>query len=635
MSSTVEIQNAKEGLDLSGSRVLVVDDEPVIHSAIEALLDTAIDSAMTVAEALAFDRFDEIELVLVDKNLPDGSGLDVVRTLKKRRPELEFLIITGYPSLQSAIEAVETGAFDYLPKPFEAEEFLLKVRNGVEKTRLTREQELLHLELVESEDRHRAVFEASSDAIVVVDKKAGVVLAANRATEKLYGYSASELIGMSEVLLLADEASEGQGRTTHLDKSGMEFPVELTISETMFAGREALVKVIRNVSEYVKAEEERRIVQKRLAKSQKMDVLGQLSAGIAHDFNNLLMIFMGVSSELEFYFEDPSESTMQEAKDVAQELDVAIKSASTLTRQLLGFSRRQMVQIENLDIGATIRSMMQLLRRTVEGRVELVTVIEEDVPVVAMDRGQLEQLLSNLVLNARDAMPQGGNVTVRAHGERDDSGEPVLVLSVSDTGVGIEREVLQQIFEPFFTTKGPERGTGLGLATVQSIVNSYQGAISVESKLAEGTRFVVRLPATSDSPGVNEPDLDSSTNTIPNTTIEILLVEDDGRVRRSLQRTLLRAGYRVSTAESGEEALSLAKNKSFGLLLADIGLPQMQGDELGRSFQESNQGAKVLLMSGYAIDSKTMLSDKAGPLAFIAKPFDEAELLRRVRGILG
>ncbi|MBL4637054.1 MAG: response regulator [Kofleriaceae bacterium] len=617
---------------MSDARVLVVDDESVIHIAIEAILEASLHSVMSVREALEFEGLDEIDIVLVDKNLPDGSGLDVIRELKKRAPDLEFLIITGYPSLKSAIEAVETGAFDYLPKPFETDELLLKVRNGIEKTRLTRQQRALHLKLKESEDRHRAIFDASADAIVVVNESSGQIVAANRAAELLYGYEDSELVGLSAASLVVHDTPDLNGRTIHRHRNGAEFSVEVSRSETRMSGEEARIEIVRDVSDRVLEEEERRLASKRQRKSEKMDVLGQLSAGIAHDFNNLLMVFMGVSSEFELYFEDPAVVTLTDVKEAADELDTAIRSAMQLTRQLLGFSRRQLVCVENIDVGKVVESIVQLLRRTIEEKVSLSVSVAGDLPLVCMDRGQLEQLMTNLILNARDAMPSGGNVKVSVAKCVDALGEPTVVICVQDTGSGIPPEVLEDIFEPFFTTKGPERGTGLGLATVLSIVNNYDGEIVVDSVVGKGTLFSIAFPA---SVGNKELAESAEGDVVPveNSGQGVLLVEDDNRVRTAIERVLLRAGYSVTSASTSEEALILAKGDSFDLLLTDIGLPLMQGDELAQLFKQQST-ARILLMSGYAVDAKSIHTERTGDVAFIAKPFDTERLLSRVRAVL-
>ncbi len=631
-SSTATQLPLGEGIKVSGARILVVDDESGIPIAIEAMVEASLQSVGSAREALQFDGFDELDIVLVDKNLPDGCGLEVIRELKKRAPELEFLIVTGDPSLKSPIEVVETGAFDYLPKPFEVGELLLKIRNGVEKTRLNRAHHDLHRKLKESEDRHRAIFDASADAIVVVTESSGRIVAANRAAEQIYGYDASELVGISASSLVVHDTPDLNGRTIHRHLSGTEFFVEVSRSETRMSGQEARVEVVRNVSGRVLEEEERRLASKRLRKSEKMEVLGQLSAGIAHDFNNLLMVFMGVSSEFELFFENPTVDTRTDAKEAAAELDTAIRSAMQLTRQLLGFSRRQLVCVENIDVGKTVESIVQLLRRTIEERVDLSVSVADDLPVVRMDRGQLEQLMTNLVINARDAMSSPGSVEVSVVKCADVLGESTVVISVRDTGSGIPPAVLEDIFEPFFTTKGPERGTGLGLATVLSIVKSYDGEIVVESAVGKGTLFRIAFPASVESKELAK-SLERGAALAGESGQVVLLVEDDSRVRAAIERVLSRAGYNVTSVSTSEEALVLAERDSFDLLLADIGLPLMQGDELAALFKEQST-ARILLMSGYAVDAKTIHTERTDEVAFIAKPFDTKGLLSRVRAVL-
>jgi PAS domain S-box-containing protein len=625
---------------MKDARILVVEDEQVIHEAIEAILDCTIVKGMTIAEGLQVKNLDDLDLVLVDKNLPDGSGLELVRALKKQEPDLEFLIMTGFPSIKSAIEAIEVGAFDYLPKPFDSDDLALKVGNAVNKTRLARRERALTLELIESEKRYRAIFTASSDAIIMTDAESKRICAANRAAQRLYGYDEPAIMALRGTDLVSERGEQVEypvsGKTTVLrtDKrrDGTTVEVEASLGSASYAGKEVLVEVIRDVSERIRVEKEREQFEQRLRKSEKMETLGQLAAGIAHDYNNLLVVFMGAVSELRDWINEEEGTTREGAEFSLGELDLATQSAADLTKQLLGFSRRQAVYPELLDVASIMESVVRLLRRTLEKKVKIELDIAPDLPNVWMDRGQFEQVVTNLAINARDAMAKQG--TLHLSVGRDDSSEDRchLVLTVRDTGEGMEPELLEKIFEPFFTTKGPEEGTGLGLANVQNIVRSYGGTIQVSSVLGEGTTFEMRFPAgkRSKKDAVHSDNGETATR---GRGERILLVEDHPGVRASIERLLVKAGYSITSAASGEDGIaSISSPDAFDLLLVDLVLPEMQGDKVAETVRKEF-GLRALCMSAFDV-ANAVHASKVENLPFIAKPFSGDRLLARLREVL-
>ncbi len=359
----------------------------------------------------------------------------------------------------------------------------------------------------------------------------------------------------------------------------------------------------------------------RAAHHDRLTLLGQLAGGVAHDFNNLLVVILNYAGFLEADLPDPA------MKDDAQQIVHAANRASDLTRQLLAFSRRDAAKPTVVEIGPLIARFERLLGRNLGAHVELETAIADDLPPVLIDPGQLEQVMMNLMVNARDAMPEGGRVTLTvaqvASGPGSDRvGQPHVVFEVADTGAGIPAEVLPRVFEPYFTTKDHGKGTGLGLAMVHGIVQQAGGEITVESPPGRGAIFRVYLPATT-APMHEELNARPAART---TAATVLVVDDDDRVRLLTERILLRAGYHVLSATSGPLALALAREHAgaIDLLLSDMVMPGMSGSELAQAMVVARPQLKVLFMSGYD-------RGQTGPgQRLITKPFNRDGLLAAV-----
>jgi signal transduction histidine kinase len=353
---------------------------------------------------------------------------------------------------------------------------------------------------------------------------------------------------------------------------------------------------------------EERAQQAKAAHQDRLALVGQLAGGIAHDFNNLLFVILNYAGMLEETAEDA------EVKCDLQTITQAARSAADLVRQLLTFSRREVVQPKVVDVGKLVTGMQSLLRRTVGPSIELAIQTAAEVPHVLIDPSQVEQIVLNLVVNARDAMPEGGKlaITVGAAGR-------FASLEVTDTGTGMSPEIARRVFEPYFTTKARSKGTGLGLATVHGIVQHAGGEIGVDSELGCGTCFKVFLPQTDLSP-----DDAHATNDRHVVRGRVLLVDDDDGVRRLTERMLRRAGYDVITASSGPEALAIARRDKLDLLLTDMVMPGMSGRDLARELMCEHPETRVVFMSGY---------HQGTPIhgwQFIAKPFDRHALLAKI-----
>jgi PAS domain S-box-containing protein len=601
--------------------VLVIDDEPVIHELVADIMDDYdIVSAQTGAEAkriVASGR--TCDVALVDKNLPDVSGLELVRWLRDASPDMEVVIITAYPSMDSALEAMSLGATDYLIKPMrDINELRLRVGNACERVRQRRAERRLVAALEESEQSYRELYESSPDAVLVIDAESRIVHDANRAAERLYRRPRAQLVGASATTLTAPKKpsvlADGLVRRHEQRADGSLVSVEVTASTLRRSGQTYVVEVIRDVSERERADAARAELEKRLARSTRLEELGRLAAGIAHDVNNLLTV---VRTNAEFAADaiGPGHLALE---DLAQ-IEAAVGSAADLTRRLLAFSGRQLVRPRVLDVNDVVRGVTKLLSRTLEARARLEIELSPTSALVKIDASQLEQVIANLVVNARDAMPDGGTITIRTLVRAE---EPRVVLQISDTGLGMPASMLDDIFEPFFTTKG-SGGTGLGLATVREIVTRSGGTIDVRSEVGRGTTFEICLPwsdgALDDASGR------ARTPVKVGRGESVLVVEDDHAVCEATRRLLGGAGYAVRGVPSAEDALATLATGGTQLVITDIDLPGMSGVELARQLSE----VPVVLTSGRASDA-TRLENRR----FLPKPYSADDLLRCVRDAL-
>jgi PAS domain S-box-containing protein len=497
--------------------------------------------------------------------------------------------------------------------------------------------------------RMAAVVEHAADAIVSTTIEDGSITSWNPAAQELLGYSAEEAVGRDlRELVLPPEVTEERIREANVrisageslkreeswlrHRDGHTVPVSVLLSPIRAANGKVLgiSHFYRDLSNQIRAREENEQLKERLNQSQRLETVGQLAGGIAHDFNNLLAVILNCA---DFVEEDVPEDSP--AHEDVLEIRRAAERAAALTRQLLVFSRRDVVQPAVLDVNGAVAEAEKLLRRTIGEHVALSTGLGEQIWPVMADQGQLEQVLVNLAVNARDAMPDGGrliieteNVVLDQEAARTYSElEPgrYVQLSVTDTGTGMPPEVAARAFDPFFTTKPTGQGTGLGLATIYGIVKSAGGHVFLYSEQGHGTAVKIYLPAvegeaSTSVAGAAEPAPAGAGETI-------LLVEDEQGVRESTKRILTRHGYNVVTATNGVEALAICdESVAIDLVLTDVVMPEMSGKQLALEIAERHKGTKVLYMSGYT-DQQIAFSE-AGSL--IEKPFKSDALLRRI-----
>jgi PAS domain S-box-containing protein len=629
--------------------ILIVDDEPVILDVFRRFLeaeDRKLLLARSAREAIARCEAEpgELDVALVDKNLGDGSGLDVARALRRLKPDVEVILVTGYASLDTAIQAMQIGAFDYVTKPISDYEALnLKVENAAEKVRMKRRQRELLAQLVESEAKHRGLFETACDAMLVVEAESGRIEDANPAAERLYHCTREALRGLTWEMITDPEAGDPlpppgarSVPTRHRRAAGDAFPVEVSVGELLLRDRKLRVLSIRDVSERERAETGRRELEQNLRQAQKMEAVGRLAGGVAHDFSNLLAVILGWSDMLVRDL-PAGDARLRESADGIIE---AARRAVGVTRQLLTLSRKKLLRPEVLAVNKVLGDLQRILCPAVGERIGLTTTLQDGLWPVVADADQLAQVVLNLAVNARDAMPDGGPLSISTANVTLEAWAPDLGLAagryvtivVKDGGTGMTEEVRARLFEPFFTTR--EHGTGLGLATVYGIVHQAGGAIRVESRPGAGTTFTVFLPAADERVGrAAVPVAAAAPRGLGET---VVLAEDDDELRAVLARVLAGSGYHVIAGRNGAEALEAAHASGgrVDIVLTDVVMPGMNGTDLAEKLTCDRPGVKVLFMTGHTEDG-TILDRFGSEAEIIQKPFTSEALLGQLRRLLG
>jgi len=505
-----------------------------------------------------------------------------------------------------------------------------------------RTEEQLH----ESERKYRLLFETNPEPMFVYDFETLRILAVNGAAITRYGYSEAEFLALTIRDIrpveeqgrleqeLARRPDEGAIRTgvRHRAKDGRLFEVDLVARPLEFAGRRARLVLARDVTA-------QRHLEDQLRQSQKMEAVGQLAGGIAHDFNNLLTAILG-STQLLLQVTPPGDVRREDVDEIRN----AGLRAAELTRQLLAFSRRQVLAPKVLELNAVVANMDKMLRRLIGEDVELATALHAEAGAVNADPGQLEQVLLNLVVNARDAMPGGGRVLIETTRAllRDELVErrhrlppgDYACLAVTDSGAGMDESTQAHLFEPFFTTKEVGKGTGLGLATVYGIVKQSGGYIWVYSEPGRGTTVRVYLPRV---PGAAEPPLPApELPALRGGHETVLLVEDAAPVRTLARRSLEACGYTVLDAADGPSAIELSARHAgaIAVLVTDVVMPGMSGRELAERLAPTRPEMKVLYTSGYTDDAMVRQGVLNAGVAFLQKPFVPDSLARKVRDVL-
>jgi hypothetical protein len=635
--------------------ILVVDDNDRLAALIEKYLRReGFGTAVATTGATALCYFDSVstrvaDLILLSLQLPDMTGEEFLQALQVRGESVPYIVLVEHGAEKRAAEQLRSGALDYLMKDGSLLELLPPVvrraAEQLDRNRLLHEAEIAYKQL---HRQHEHILEAAGEGICGLDL-AGRITFVNPAALRMLGYENEELRG-ADLGVLAERplaGANGQVRdalaanTTFRShdqvfwrKDGSCFPIEFTTTPMREHNQQiGSVFVFKDISQ-------RRALEEQYRQSQKLQAVGQLAGGIAHDFNNLLTVVSGYSDLLA-----ANPSLDGRAKDAVREVQAAADRAITVTRQLLAFARKQMLQPKPIDLNGVLAEIAKLIRRVIGEDIALVTRLAEGLAPVTADPGTLEQVILNLAVNARDAMPRGGTLTIKTSDVTVDVAaatvQPGLrpgryaLLTVADTGHGMDAQTKARIFEPFFTTKEVGKGTGLGLATVYGIVTAHGGHVDVQSTVGRGTTFRVFWPrAAGPVKQGSDHSLDLS---VRGGTETILLVEDEDQVR-GLARTVLDSyGYTVIEARDGVEAEQIGRRgrEYLHLMVTDVVMPGgISGLDLATRLAPVRPKMRVLFMSGYADDviaHRGVLDEDA---AFLQKPFTGEVLARRVREVL-
>jgi two-component system, cell cycle sensor histidine kinase and response regulator CckA len=627
-------------------RVLILEDssddaEIVVRELRRAGVDGLPERVHTEAAFLA--ALDPApDLIVAAYQLPGYGAVEALRALASRDVDVPVIVVSGTAGDEAAVLCLREGATDYLLK--ERLGWLGQAAsNAIAHARMRGEQRRMAEALRASEERYRLLFDESPYLMWVVEADTLRFLEVNRKAVGRYGYSHDEFLTMTLHDVRQTEDIPGTlgerraelteepriGRGCHRTKAGELLEVSVVSRPVDFAGRRALLAVIEDVSE-------RHRLEAQLRRAQRMEAVGQLAGGVAHDFNNLLTIILGYAGLVAARLED-----RPELRRLVEEVANAGERGAALTRQLLAFSRQLPLQPRIVDLNAVVAGVETMLRRLIGEHVELAMRLQAAAGRVLVDPGLIEQVIVNLAVNARDAMPGGGGLVIEtADVELDALAGPLLagphvLLAVSDSGSGMDAATRARIFEPFFTTKELGKGTGLGLATVFGIVQQSGGRIEVASEPGKGSSFKIYLPRATGSAKASE--TSSAARAEHSGGSETVLVLEDEPALRELVRTLLEGGgYTVLIAEGVEAALALAERHraAIHLLLTDVVMPGLSGPEAAARLLAMRPETRVLYMSGHAGDpiGRRGLLPAGAPL--LVKPFTEAGLLRMVREVL-
>ena len=596
--------------------------------------------ASAAAMAAALDR-QGWDLVIGDHSMPQFGGLAALALVRERGLDVPFICVSGTISEEMAVAAMKAGANDW-----------------VTKSQLKRLLPAIERELREAKGRAALRTSEAGYETLVQHAPVGIYrssaegrfLSVNAALVRMLGYDfAAELLRLDMARdVYADPAERRRllERDTYTDheydeveatwkrRDGRPLTVQLSVRAVRNADRQ-----VEYYETFVRDVSEQRRLQQQLVQSQKMEAVGRLAGGIAHDFNNLLTVITSYCDLLleDLGGDDPKREDVEQVRKAAD-------GAAALTRQLLAFSRQQVIAPRVVNLSAVVAGVEKMLRRVIGEDVDLVTALDPRVGSVRADIGQLEQVLMNLAVNARDAMPTGGKLTIETANvvhdpryARERAAAAVsrfVMLAVSDTGVGMDEATKARIFEPFFTTKEPGKGTGLGLATVYGIVQQAAGFIWVYSEPGRGTTFKIYLPqvdAATEGAAAGAAPAD-----LPRGTETVLVAEDEAAVRAVTRQVLARQGYVVLEAPHGGAALDIAAQHRgpIHLLVTDVVMPGLSGRQLADQLARLRPDTKVLYVSGYTDDAVVRHGVLEAGIAYLQKPFTTDSLARKVREVL-
>ena len=659
---------------------VVVDDNAADRLLATTLLKHAGYKVMTCTDGRAgLDLIlkEHPDLIIADLITPNVDGYDLARAVRfdPQTSTTPMVLQTAHYLVAEVRQlAAQVGVQEVIIKPYEPQDFLDAIAKAVRQKsapvaqgpsfdfehmllvsaklyQKVREVEATREELEAAATKYQLLFQAHPEPMLVVDLETQTFVEVNEAAIQSYGYSRDEFLSMTikdldppaeivtSVKTVPVIAELGDGALRHRKKDGVVIEVLVTTHDLVYAGRKSCYVMAQDVTQ-------KHLLAQKLHQLQRVESLGKLAAGVAHDFNNVLGVIMNfawfVKANLKAAVDSGDGERWRPVLKDVERIERAAEHAARLTRQLLAFAREEVVRPRPMNVNSVVIELAPLLQRTLGEHIELVTSLSPDLEAVMIDPGQLSQVLTNLAVNSRDAMPKGGKLTIDTENVDVDAtytgARPGLKagryvrLRVSDTGTGMDKNTLQHAFEPFFTTKPRGQGTGLGLATIYGIVTQAGGQISLYAEAGMGTRASVLLPITNQTEAPELPSI--SPKAKANETV--LVVEDQEDLREIAGRILSQNGYQVIAAANGPDAIEMLKAYTgrIDLLLTDVIMPQMLGTELAPLLVRDRPDLRVLYMSGYA--QPTLGSNGTFPKDgdLLDKPFTEPTLLARVRQAL-
>lgn len=643
---------------LEKSDVLVVDDTPGNVKALKRILNRKGHQVRGFTNghlALLSVKAKAPDLILLDIRMPGMDGYDLCKKLKEDTnfSDIPVIFISGLTDVEDKIKAFEAGGVDYISKPFHAAEVILRVETHIKLYRSEKELEKRTKNsedmLEHSEQKYHNLLESTPDPIVFYDKE-GKIEYVNPSFTHVFGWTLEECFARKldqfvpdenrpETQMMMDQLNAGQNfsgiESRRRTKEGNIIPVSISGAVYRAKDGQAMGSIInlRDTTEQKKLEAQ-------FQQAQKMEAVGILAGGVAHDFNNILTVING-SATLALMHGEIADSVR---KDI-EAIQLAGERAAALIRQLLAFSRKQIIKPVILDFNKLFSGVEKMLQRLIGENIEILKIPGPKLWQVKIDPGQIEQVLMNLVVNARDAMPQGGKLTIEtankildthhfhSHGVDAQPG-PYVMLAVRDTGNGMDKETQKHIFEPFYTTKESGKGTGLGLSSVYGIVKQNKGFVWASSETGQGATLEIYLPRASRD-GVLEKK-ERVLVTAHGGSGTVLFVEDDETVRKLSRRILTKNGYTVLEAQNGEDALRVSKgyDGQIELMITDVIMPRMGGQEAAEQIRRFRPRMKIIYMSGYT-DTAILDHDiLAKEINFIQKPFSPENLTRLVQRVM-
>jgi PAS domain S-box-containing protein len=632
-------------------RLLLVEDNEndavlVVRELKRGGYDTTYERVYDAASMRAALERQSWDLVLSDHSMPQFSGRAALDVLRQRDPDVPFIFVSGTIGEDAAVESMRMGAQDYLNKA-NLRRLVPAIQRELREAASRRERRRAETALRESEQRFEKVFQASPVGITISTVAEGRYVDVNAAFLRMIGRTREEVIGRTSFDIsfwrdpvdrtrVMERLARGGGAAQELEltvqaKDGAIRHVLVALEQVDFSGTPCVVALVHDISGLKQLEQQ-------LNQAQKMEAVGRLAGGVAHDFNNMLTV---ITSYGDLLLGDLPAGDSRRA-DI-EEILKAARGAATLTRQLLAFSRQEVIQPRPISVNAIVAGTEKMLQRVIGEDIALESELAAEPSTVLCDPGQLEQIVMNLVVNARDAMPQGGKVRIVTTNATLD--EPALrdlpfarpgryiVLTVSDTGIGMDATTQEHIFEPFFTTKEQGKGTGLGLATVYAVAKQAGGFVGVESAPGEGASFTVFLPAIDAPPTRIEAE---SPGGLPRGTETVLLVEDATAVRSVIRQVLERLGYAVLDAADGQLALEVAARHHgpIDLVITDIVMPALGGREMAERLRKVRPEIRILYTSGYTDDAIVRSGVLDAQFVFMQKPFTPETLAAKVREAL-